>query len=68
MDMKAIQSEAQHMEHFDESAQEQLVLQGEALEALEKTHGIWQSVKANKASLLFSAFNAPSHLELLTEL
>lgn len=68
MDMKSILSNAQHVEHSDQSAQEQLALQGEALEALEKTYGIWQSVKANKVSLLFSTFNLPStQANLLTE-
>lgn len=41
------------MDYSDQPAPEQLALQGKELEALEKTQGIWQSVKANKASLLF---------------
>lgn len=34
--------------------QEQLARQGEALEALEKTYGIWQSFKRNKRVVVYS--------------
>lgn len=32
----------------------QLEVQGEALEAVEKTYGIWKSVKLNKHALVYS--------------
>lgn len=53
-----VKSDTQHMDdhgkHLDDSEQRQLALEGEALEALEKTYGIWQSVKASKLCLLYS--------------
>jgi hypothetical protein len=44
-------------EELDTVAQRQVALQGEALEALEKTYGIWQSVKLHKTALAYSLFN-----------
>jgi len=38
----------------------QLEVQGEALEAVEKTYGIWQSVKLSKHALVYSMLISPS--------
>jgi hypothetical protein len=40
----------------------QLEVQGEALEAVEKTYGIWQSLKLNKAALVYSTQDPSSTL------
>lgn len=67
MGTKFTQSKAQHMEYPDQSEQKQLVLQGEALEALEKTYGIWQSMKENRFSLLYSMLLCGFYLEGFTK-
>ena len=52
-DVKLVEVEVRHMERSIHST-EQLTLQGEAIEALEKTYGIWQSIINNKAALAYS--------------
>jgi hypothetical protein len=37
----------------------QLEFQGEALEAVERTYGIWKSVKLNKHALVYSMQDSP---------
>jgi hypothetical protein len=37
----------------------QLKVQGEALETVEKTYGIWKSVKLNKHALVYSMQDSP---------
>lgn len=44
-------------QELDSVAQRELALQGEALEALEKTYGIWQSVKLHKTALVYSSLD-----------
>lgn len=42
-----------HMEKLESVNQRQLEVQGEALEVVERTYGIWQSLKMNKTALLY---------------
>jgi hypothetical protein len=55
--LKAIE-DVGHTVELDSREQRQLALQGEALEALEKTYGIWQSVKLHKTALVYSTLES----------
>lgn len=55
--VKPIEAMEQTVE-LDSREQRQLALQGEALEALEKTYGIWQSVKLHKTALVYSTLKS----------
>jgi hypothetical protein len=50
-DTKSIEAMT-HTETQESVNRRQLEVQGEALEAVEKAHGIWQSLKLNKAALV----------------
>jgi hypothetical protein len=43
-----------HTEKLDSVNQRQLEVRGEALQVVERTYGIWQSLKMNKTALLYS--------------
>jgi hypothetical protein len=43
-----------HTEKLESVNQRQLEVQGEALQVVEKSYGIWQSLKMNKTALLYS--------------
>jgi len=53
-DLKATKLNIKHVEETVKVTQEQLALQGEETEALEKTYGIWKSVNLNRSALASS--------------
>ena len=50
---KFVSVEGINLEQTPQTSEEQLVLQGKALEDQEKTHGIWQSVKLHKVAIAY---------------
>jgi len=58
--MKATIVDDMKMDQAGETPDEELVLQGQTLEALEQKQGIWQSMKLHKAAVAYSmSSNAP---------
>ena len=55
-ELKDILPDVQHTEISNRITMEQLVQDGEALEAKEKEFGIWQTVKQHKIALVYSRF------------
>lgn len=53
-ELKDILPEVRHTEFLNHTSMEQLVREGEALEASEKSLGIWQSMRQHKRALLYS--------------
>lgn len=54
MSQEKLKLDVHHMELAIASSQEELARQGEELEALEKTYGVWVSCKQNKLALVYS--------------
>lgn len=60
-----LKHEVHHMELAIATSQDDLARQGEELEALEKTYGVWESFQQNKLALVYSKALASLILKLL---
>lgn len=65
MSQEKLKLDVHHMELAIAISQDELAHQGEELEALEKSYGVWKSCKQNKLALIYSTntcsvFQAPS--------